>query len=123
MLDLAVADPATYNAARSPSSRPPTGSPRVSNMGPRVASRAATPLGLPGTYKKPELSSLDTRALEAELEKRRRAAAGGSSVGGGAGSRPTTGGSQRSMPLDQQNAAAIDPVAEGLPGSKMAAAP
>ena len=96
----------------------------MSNMGPRVASRAATPLGLPGTYKKPELSSLDTRALEAELEKRRRAAAaGGSSGGGGAGSRPTTGGSQRSMPLDQQNAAAIDPVAEGLPGSKMAAAP
>ena len=54
MLDLAVADPATYNAARSPSSsrpRPTGGSPRVSNMGPRVASRAATPLGLPGTTK------------------------------------------------------------------------
>ena len=131
MLDLAVADPATYNAAaRSPSSgRPPTngsprvGSPRVSNMGPRVAGRAATPQGLPGTYRKPELSTLDTHALEAELEKRRRAAGGSRGGGGGAGSRPATGGSQRSMPLDQQNAAAIDPVAEGLPGSKMPAAP
>jgi len=131
MLDLAVADPATYNAAaRSPSSgRPPTngsprvGSPRVSNMGPRVAGRAATPQGLPGTYRKPELSTLDTHALEAELEKRRRAASGSRGGGGGAGSRPATGGSQRSMPLDQQNAAAIDPVAEGLPGSKMPAAP
>ena len=131
MLDLAVADPATYNAAaRSPSSgRPPPtapagGLPAGVEHGPEGrGSRRDAAQGLPGTYRKPELSTLDTHALEAELEKRRRAASGSRGGGGGAGSRPATGGSQRSMPLDQQNAAAIDPVAEGLPGSKMPAAP
>jgi pimeloyl-ACP methyl ester carboxylesterase len=147
MLDLATADPKEYNA-RSPSSRPPTSttSPRLGNaMGPRVSgakapSRGTTPVGLPGTYRKPDLNSMDTAALEAELARRGKPVHKDFSR---PSSRPTTGGSVRGMdpadqmptgmdPADQmptgmdpadQMPTGMDPDAEGLPGSNMPTAP
>jgi len=140
MLDLATADAKEYSAppARSPSSRPPTSttSPRLGNaMGPRVSgakapSRGTTPVGLPGTYRKPDLNSMDTAALEAELARRGKPIHRDFSR---PSSRPTTGGSVRGMdPADQmptgmdpadQMPTGMDPVAEGLPGSNMPTAP